>query len=183
MTPDFLNMQTLNMYMTDFKAVASDAIATIVEERTVFISSFDFYHDLADDILLLATHWPDIVGARSFDGDKKVASDLCEEIIMGKPSHNSGLIFCDMDNAPLRVHVLQFLLEVTDLNKAACDVWEEYACLKEEMATVMKMVRSFFAHCVGELNPDHFNIDRVGPVQKEEQEGDEFEKEEEAAAR
>jgi len=112
-TPDFLNMQTLNMYITDFKAVASDAIATIIEERTVFISSFDFYHSLADDILLLATHWPDIVGARSFDAENKLASALCECIVVGKPSHNSTLIFCDMDDAPLRVKELQFLLEVT----------------------------------------------------------------------
>ena len=85
---DFLNVQTLNQYMNDFKSVASDAVAAIVEERTVSISSFYFYHALADDILLLATHWPDIVGARSFDSESKLASALCERIVVGKPSHN-----------------------------------------------------------------------------------------------
>ena len=90
LTPEFNNVLTLNLYLNDFKDVASDAVAAMVEERAVFISTCNKFHQLADDCLLVAMHWTDIVSAVTWVGDKKMASDLCQHIVARKPLDDSG---------------------------------------------------------------------------------------------
>ena len=163
LTPDLKEIHELNMHLQDFKHFAGDAIGALVDERSVVLSSYHKSHRLADDCLLIAMHWPDIVGAETWVGEKKLASDLCERLITDKPKEiiEPNKFFCDIDNAPFRLKLMQFLLVTTDVKIAASLLFYRYKCTEIELVTVMNLVKSFFVSFQRELDPDHFNIHRA----------------------
>ena len=152
MTPDFKNVQTLNLYLNDFKQCTSESVQALVEERALFISSDDFSHPLADDCFIIAMHWPDIVDCSKW---------VCERIVKDLVYDDARLTFDDWAQASLRMKLMQLLIEATDVNNNAADLCEYYKCSANELGKVMNLVKSISMSCGGNLNHEHINNKRV----------------------
>ena len=168
MAPMFQEVSQINVYMDDLKEVLTPSLRTILDERLTAISSGYVDHELADDCLLVAQHWAEILSASTWTGGQKEASDLCERLLSSKSTlHDSNRTFGDIANAPKRVQLLQLLLDATDKNISGVDLIKKYKCTENALLSVMNLVASFCPTGVEERDAEHFNVKRIGYVQGE----------------